>query len=124
MMLTSSSAVLPCQDFDRTIAFYTDIGFDLQGKWGDPTSYVIFEKDAVEIHFANDPGHLPERANVAVYIRTNDVDTWSDALGVLPIWTDTFPRFGPAEDRAWGMREMHILDPDGHLLRVGQHING
>ena len=123
-MLTSTCAIFPCKDLDRTLEFYTSLGFDLQGRWDDH-GYLIFQKDAVEIHFASDPGHIAEKANVAAYIRTDDVDTWSDQLAKLGIWrNEGFPRFGAAEDRSWGMREMHILDPDGHLLRVGQFIDG
>ena len=123
-MLTSSCSIFPSKELERTLEFYTRLGFELQGRWDDH-GYLIFQKDAVEIHFANDPGHVAEKANVAAYFRTDDVDSWSDELAKLDIWQEEgFPRFRAAEDKSWGMREMHILDPDGHLLRVGQFPDG
>ncbi len=123
-MLTSTCAILPCKDMDRTVAFYTDLGFGVQGQWDGFGGYLIVQKDAVEIHFSHDSDHIAETSDHAVYIRTDDVDSWSDQIAGLAFPDEGFPRFGPAKDREWGMREMHILDPDGHLLRVGQHLDG
>ncbi len=123
-MLTSTCAIMPTSDMDRCVAFYTSIGFELQGRWDEFGGYLIFQKDAVEMHFALDPDHVAETSDHAAYIRTDDVDGWSDEIAKLDFPDEGFPRFGPAEDRAWEMREMHLLDPDGHLLRVGQFIDG
>lgn len=121
-MLTSTNAIFPSRNMDRTIAFYRAIGFAMQGRWD---GYAIFEKDAVELHFAHNPTPAAELSEHAAYFRTDDVDSWSNELEALDIFTDNgFPRIRAAEDYEWGMREMHILDPDGHLLRVGQHIHG
>ena len=121
-MLTSTNAIFPCRDMERTIAFYTAIGFTLQGRWD---AYLIFEKDEVEVHFAHNPEPPAEPSEFAAYFRTDDVDSWSNELEKLDIFVDEgFPRFRAAQDWDWGKREMHILDPEGHLLRVGQHING
>jgi len=30
----------------------------------------------------------------------------------------------PPSDRPWGMREMHLRHPDGHVLRVGHGLGG
>ena len=121
-MLSSTCAIFPTRDMERTIAFYTALGFAVQGRY---PSYVILEKDAVEVHFAHNPVPAAEPSDFAAYFRTDDVDGWSDEIAALDIFEeDGFPRFGRAADRAWGMREMHILDTEGHLLRVGQHIHG
>ena len=123
-MLTSTFAILPLSDLDRTLAFYESLGFKQQGRWQDFGGYLIVQKDAVEVHFAHDPNHVAETSDHALYIRTDDVDGWSDEVAKLEFKADGFPRFGAAADREWGMREMHILDPDGHLIRVGQFIDG
>ena len=79
---------------------------------------------AVEIHFAHDPHHKAETSDHAAYIRTDDVDGWSDEIAKLGLPAQGRPAFKPAEDKDWGMRELHMLDPDGHLIRVGQFIDG
>ena len=123
-MLTSTCAILPSADLDRALAFYESLGFKQQGRWQDFGGYLIVQKDAVEVHFAHDPNHVAETSDHAVYIRTDDVDGWSDEIARLDFPAEGFPRFGAAQDREWGMREMHLLDPDGHLIRVGQFIDG
>jgi hypothetical protein len=46
-----------------------------------------------------------------VYLHVDDVDAVAGALGV------------PAGDRPWGMREVHLTDPDGNRVRVGAAID-
>jgi len=121
-MLTSTCAILPSSDLQRTEDFYKKIGFEVQGKWGDFGGYLILQKDAAELHFAHDPNHIAETSDHAAYFRTDDVDSWSNDIAGMDFPKVGFPRFGPAQDREWGMREMHLLDPDGHLLRVGQFM--
>ena len=122
-MLTSTCAIFGGQDMDRCAAFYSRLGFELQWRY-DAEGYLIFIKDKIELHLARNPDHKPELSQSAAYIRTDSIDDWSDQLAQLD-WPDAqIPRFDPASDRPWGMREMHIIDPDGNLLRVGQYING
>ncbi len=123
-MLQSTCAIMPVADLDRTQAFYHALGFETQGIWRDFGGYLIVQQDAVEVHFAHNPGHEASTSDHATYIRTDDVDAMSTRLAALDVWAETFPRFAPAEDRPWGMRELHVLDPDGHLLRVGQFLDG
>ena len=50
-MLTSTCAILPSSDLDRTLAFYESLGFEQQGRWQDFGGYLIVQKDAIEVHF-------------------------------------------------------------------------
>lgn len=115
-MLSSICPIFCCKDMDVCTAFYTRLGFTLEHRYD---AYLIFAKDQIELHFAHNPKHVAARSQLAAFVRTQDVDTWSDELAKLTWKTEGFPRFGAAEDRPWGVREMHILDPDGNLLRVG-----
>ena len=121
-MLTSTCAILPCRDMERTINFYQQLGFSLQGRWD---AYLIFKRGAAELHFAHNPEPPSGPSEHAAYFRTDNVDELSDEFAALDVFVDDgFPRFKSARDWDWEMRELHILDPDGHLLRMGQLIHG
>ncbi|MEL6435357.1 MAG: VOC family protein [Pseudomonadota bacterium] len=120
-MLTSTNAIFCCLDMDRTVAFYESLGFKLHARY---ETYLVFARDNIELHFAHNSDHVPEKSQFAAYFHTDDVDALSADYEELPWQAEGFPRFGAAEDRAWGMRELHILDPDGNLLRMGMPSNG
>jgi catechol 2,3-dioxygenase-like lactoylglutathione lyase family enzyme len=45
-----------------------------------------------------------------IYLHVDDIDAMAARLGLL------------AEDMPWGMREVHLTDPDGNRIRVGAGI--
>jgi catechol 2,3-dioxygenase-like lactoylglutathione lyase family enzyme len=115
-MTTSSSdlaraiPILASLDLTETLRFYSDqLGFAGES-FGD---YAILHHDAMELHFwlAQDRIH-PE--HTACYIRGGQVAALHAeyaARGVPRLWT--------FEVRPWGMREFHLIDPHGNLLRFG-----
>lgn len=121
-MLTSTCAILPCRDMDRTVEFFTKLGFELQGRWDNFGGYLIFQKDAVEVHFFQRADHVPETSHHAAYIRTDAIEDWAEELAALDLPVEGIPRLTLPEDAPWGMRELAIVDPDGNLFRVGQHL--
>ena len=104
----TATPILRVSDFDRSVAYYVDaLGFKVEwqvGKFGSvrrgDTSLMLCE---------GSQGH----AGTWVYIVVSD----ADAL------------YGEVRERAkvrhppanfpWGSRELHIFDPDGHVLRFG-----
>ncbi|PTX57397.1 putative lactoylglutathione lyase [Litoreibacter ponti] len=120
-MLISTCGILPVRDLDVTAEFYTKLGFKETGRWTG-SGYLIMVMDTVEVHFAHNPENDPATSQCAIYIRTDDVDTLSAHIETLGIPAEGFPRFKPAEDKSWEMRELHLLDPDGNLLRIGQFM--
>nr|WP_281403169.1 VOC family protein [Sulfitobacter aestuariivivens] len=111
---------MPTNDPDRTVAFYQSLGFVLHARHD--SDYLVFAQNGVELHFAHDPEHVAETSDHAVYFHSDDVDTLSGAMAKLNWVAQGYPRFAPAQDRPWGMRELHVLDPDGHLIRIGQEV--
>ncbi|MEL6769398.1 MAG: VOC family protein [Pseudomonadota bacterium] len=120
-MLEQICPILPSRDFDVTEAFYARLGFK---RWYRDDGYLLMNRDDVEVHFFHHPDHRPEESDHGAYVRPADVDAVSDAFAKLGLPTDAgFPRFRPAEDKPWGMREATLWDPDGNLLRIGQEIS-
>ena len=94
-------------------AWYRDrLGFSVTLTMDD---YAIVRRDGAEVHFWRcGDHHIAE--NTSAYFRTGDVDGLHEAL--MP--ASDGGRVIPPEDKAWGMREFYVIDPDGNLLRFGQ----
>jgi hypothetical protein len=102
--------VLASLDIAETCRFYgEDLGFSVEA-FGD---YAIARRDRMEIHFwlANDRIH-PE--HTSCYIRGGQITALYQeyrARGVA--------RLSEFAVRPWDMKEFHIHDPHGNLLRFG-----
>jgi uncharacterized glyoxalase superfamily protein PhnB len=94
-------------------AWYRDrLGFAVAMTMDD---YAIVKRDGIEVHFWRSADrHIAE--NTSAYFRTGDVDA---LFGEMAAAADGGRVIAP-EDRAWGMREFYVIDPDGNLLRFGQ----
>lgn len=110
-------AILPSVNLDRTAAFYRRLGFERQTRYPD---YLVVLRDDLELHFADcssAPILLdPKKSMSACYFRCSDADSLHREWQPLGL-----PRFSAIEDKPWGLREFHFVDPDGNLLRIG-HI--
>ncbi|MEM9062790.1 MAG: VOC family protein [Pseudomonadota bacterium] len=119
-MLEQICPILPSRDFDACEAFYHALGFQT---WYRDDGYLLMNRDRVEVHFFLNRKHRPEACDHGAYIRPADVDAFTVETAKLGLSAEPgFPRFLPAEDKPWGMREATLWDPDGNLLRIGQEI--
>lgn len=119
-MLEQACPILPSRDFEVTESFYAGLGFET---WFKDDGYLLINRDTVELHFFRKPRHRAASCDHGVYVRPTDVDKISEELEKLGLPREkAFPKFWPAEDKPWGMREAVLWDPDGNLLRIGQVI--
>ncbi|GGX51084.1 bleomycin resistance protein [Tateyamaria omphalii] len=117
-MWEQACPILPSRDFSVTETFYKRLDFDT---WYKDNDYLLMNRDKVELHFFSHPKHTPETCDHEVYIRPKSVDVLSDQIEKLDLpRAGAFPKFLPAEDKPWGMREAALWDPDGTLLRIGE----
>ncbi len=116
-MLTSIHPKLPMRDPDATKNYYQNqLGFTLTGDYGD---YLIFEKDAIEIHFFEFKNLDPAANYGQAYLRTDDIAGLYQAL--LDRNVAIHPN-GQLATKPWGQREFSLLDPDLNLLTFGQNM--
>ena len=105
------------QDLDRSLAFYTALGFTLErrdGKfaalrWGDRRLFLDQSSDLP-------PLSGPARANVRIL--TKDVDAVWAVAQTLGLRIDQ-----PIADRYYGLRDFTVVDPDGFGLRFANPIS-
>jgi catechol 2,3-dioxygenase-like lactoylglutathione lyase family enzyme len=102
--------ILPCLNWEETIAFYDKLGFALGNLF--PDQYQILHRDGIQLHFwkCNDP-KLAESSGC--YIRCVDADALHTEFAARGI------KCSAPEDRSWGVREFHLIDSNGNLLRIG-----
>lgn len=118
---TRVAPVLPSRDLAAAARFYERLGFAvtlIEGHGG----YLIIRKDWVELHFFPFPELDPLTNANGAYIRLTDVDAAVAGIGGTVPASGT-PRFHPPVDRAWGLREAYLIDPDGNLIKIGAPIN-
>lgn len=115
----SAIPMLPSSNLDATENFYAALGFERGARHPD---YLVLLLDDLELHFAwlgDDPEMvLDPLGNFAgAYLRVAD----ADALHAAWSQGEAAERMDEIEDKPWGLREFHLVDPDGNLLRIG-HI--
>ena len=112
--IQSTVPVLASLDLNQSVAFYTErLGFAKQLQADD---YLIVSRDGAEIHFwLCHERHLAE--NTSCYVRVADTQLLFDEFTSrgLPV--------RPPEVRAWGMKELYVIDPHGNLLKFGEPVS-
>lgn len=118
-MLTAINPKLPMRDKAITQEFYANsLGFKVYGH-ADYDGYLMMEKDHIQIHFFEFKALDPVTNYGQVYIRTDAIDEFYQAL--LAKQTRIHPN-GKLEIKPWGQKEFSILDPDNNLLTFGLGI--
>jgi hypothetical protein len=114
-MLTAINPKLPMRDKVATRDYYVNkLGFKEVGNFD---SYLIIQKDNIQIHFFEFRELDPKVNYGQVYIRTNDIDSLYKSM--LDSKQSIHPN-GSLETKPWGQREFSMLDPDSNLLTFGQ----
>lgn len=115
--------VIPVRNVAASAAFYErHLGF-ATAFMADDRSYAVVARDGQALHLTDaSESEAALRAtanNISLYIEVEDVAAlWSAVEASRPA-----TKLRALEDKPWGTREFHILDPDGCLLRFGQDID-
>lgn len=112
--LTSTIPVLASLDLNASVAFYVErLGFAEAARYDD---YAIVRRDGCEIHFwACSERHIAE--NTSCYVRVGDAQSLYEELSHKGVQME------PPVVRPWGMKECHVIDPHGNLLKFGEDIS-
>ena len=105
---------LPAADVNEAARWYRDkLGFTIN-RFYPEHGFAIVRRDDIEIHFWT----CKERRiaeHTSAYFRVDDID----ALHATLAGANDGGRLSEVADRAWGMREFYVTDPDGNLLKFG-----
>ena len=107
--------ILYVRDFGEAMKYYTDkLLFEKLWDWGNPPSFGAVRLGKIEIFFC-----LLAQGNPGTWLSifVDDVDDYFDRITRLGAEVI----YGPA-DEPWGVREIHVRDPNQHVIRFGQGI--
>jgi catechol 2,3-dioxygenase-like lactoylglutathione lyase family enzyme len=125
--------ILNVSNIQESFAWFEKLGWKKGWDWGNPPSfggvcsgeqeiYLCLNgqggrgKSAVTQTFGYD-GEEAEDKGAWMAIAVKDVDAVHQhclAQGLEVTW--------PPTDMPWNLREMHVRHPDGHVFRIGQHL--
>jgi len=109
MEFEGATPILRVADFDASVAYYVNaLGFHLD--WSDGRFGSVRRGDASLMLCEGGQGHV----GTWVYVSVSDSDALYDEIRARGATIRHPPTNFP-----WGSRELHVFDPDGHVLRFG-----
>jgi predicted enzyme related to lactoylglutathione lyase len=107
--------ILYVRDFDEAMTYYTQkLLFRKLWDWGKPPGFGAVALGKIELFFCHKGQGHP---GTWLSIFMDDVDTYFQRISELG--ADIIQ---PPTDEPWGMREMHVRDPNQHVIRFGHGI--
>ena len=104
-----ATPILRVADFDASVAYYVNsLGFHLD--WSEGQFGSVRRGEASLMLCEGSQGH----PGTWVYVSVGDADALYDEISARGATIRHPPRNFP-----WGSRELHVFDPDGHVLRFG-----
>lgn len=116
-MITTVIPKLPFIDKQKTIDFYTKLGFSILSDYGD---YLLLSSDNNEVHFFSYPTLIPEKSDFMIYLKVD--------IGIEKLYQEVQSKAieihpnGTLETKPWNQKEFALIDPNGTLLTFGQTL--
>ena len=114
--VTGHATILHVKDMPKALAFYRDtLGFTVSFSWDEPVQYVCLCLGDAAIHLNS---YVPPTGPSHVCIFCKGIDAFYARLVASGVNVTE-----PIGDRAYGMRDFNVTDPDGHCIVFGQGIS-
>lgn len=127
MIAKAVTPILNVSNFLESVAWFEKLGWSKGFQWGHPPRFGAVRSGKFEIFLCLDgqgsrgKGSLPttrdndENKGVWMSIWVDDVDAIHRRC-----MTQGLEITLPPTDEPWGVREMHVRHPDGHVFRISQ----
>ncbi len=118
MIAHGLTPILNVGDFDASVAWFKKLGWRKLWDYGDPPTFGAVGSGICEIFLCLDgQGGRGGDNGVWMSIWVDDVDEVHRTClehGLEVTW--------PPTDEPWGVREMHVRHPDGHVFRISHGL--
>lgn len=133
MHVDAVTPILNVTDLQQSFAWFEKLGWSKAWEYGDPPEFGAVRSGQCEIFLCQGcQGGRGKGANTTTFGRNGeaarDQGVW------LTIWVDGVDEIHqhcidrgldvtwPPTDMPWGVRELHVRHPDGHVFRLSQGI--
>ncbi len=108
--------ILYSKDVKESIRYYTEVlGFESHWEWEDPPTFGGVDWGEIRVFFCKDGQGSP---GTWICMNVEDIDLYCETIKARGASIVALP-----DDKPWGLREMLVQDPDGHMIRFGQEID-
>lgn len=119
MQAIEVKAFVPAKDFEQSIAFYRDLGFEIENLGEDLACLSVGNASFLLQRF-----YVQQHAeNFMMHLLVEDVESWWQRVKVQRLAERYRVLAEPPQDRPWGMRDFVLADPTGVLWRIGQNLS-
>ncbi len=111
-------AFVPAADLERSMQFYTAIGFEVPWSSED-LAYVRHGETSFLLQAFNEPAFI---SNFQMHLLVENVDDWHEQVMASGVIERFQARVGLPQNQPWAMRDFTLVDPSGVLWRIAQNI--
>jgi catechol 2,3-dioxygenase-like lactoylglutathione lyase family enzyme len=125
--------ILNVSNIQESFAWFEKLGWEKEWDWGDPPDFgAVGSGDHSIFLCEGGQGGRGRGPNKATFgpggSQTADKGAW---VAIMVADVDEVHRrcvdqgleiTSPPADRPWHLREMHVRHPDGHVFRIGHHL--
>ena len=135
MFAHAVNPILNVSSFQESVEWFEKIGFRKIWDWGDPPGFGAVKSGNVEIFLCHDGQGGRGKSPVKMTFGP-DGDQTADKGVWMSLWVEDVDQVHaecvahgldiawPPTDMPWGVREMHLRHPDGHVFRIGTSTSG
>ena len=133
MLAHGLTPILNVSDIAASVAWFDKLGWTQGFMWGEPPTFGAVRSGVCEIFLCHDgQGGRGRGANTSTF--GDDGDQTADQGVWMSIWVEDVDAVHarcveqgldvtfPPTDMPWGVREMHVRHPDGHVFRISRGL--
>jgi predicted lactoylglutathione lyase len=135
MLAKGITPILNVSDLQQSFVWFEKLGWQKDWDFGTPPTYGAVSSGDCAIFLCQGAQGGRGRSDLLVTGGTDEADA-ADKGVWMAIWVDDVDAIHrhcleqglevtwPPTDEPWGVREMHVRHPDGHVLRISQGTEG
>ena len=114
--VVSLKPFVPAKDYEQSKSFFKDLGFQMNWESEDLCEFQIGEQC-----FLLQKYYVKEWAdNFMIHLMVEDLAAWHEHLQQADLKRYAGVSWGSPEDKPWGLREFHLIDPSGVCWHFAQ----